>query len=378
MKIVCISASQVPSTAANSIEVMKVCQALAQNGCQVSLLAPGREGPPWAELASHYGLKTSFEIEWLPASRRLKRYDFALRAVRRARQLGAQAVYAWPIQAAWMAQLHGLPVLLELHEPPSGRFGPFVFRLFLGGSGRKRLLPITQALADYIETQFGKGRGRTDVVIAPSGVDLERYRNPPRPEEARRLLQLPEKITAGYTGHLYEGRGMSLLAELAVRLPWMQFLWVGGRPEDVQVWRQRLADSGVENVILTGFVENSRLPVYQAAADILLMPYERKIAGSSGGDTARFCSPMKMFEYMACRRAIISSDLPVIREVLHAGSAALCPPEDVDAWAGVLEGLAISPRERQELAAQAAAEVERYTWVERARRSLDGFFKPSQ
>ena len=44
MKIACIASSRIPSETANSIQAMKVCQALAQNGHQVTLIAPG-SGP---------------------------------------------------------------------------------------------------------------------------------------------------------------------------------------------------------------------------------------------------------------------------------------------------------------------------------------------
>ena len=90
------------------------------------------------------------------------------------------------------------------------------------------------------------------------------------------------------------------------------FLIVGGEPQDVENLRQRVRVIGLKNVILTGFVPNARLPLYQAACDVLLMPYQRQVAASSGGDIARYLSPMKLFEYMACERPIISSDLPVL------------------------------------------------------------------
>jgi glycosyltransferase involved in cell wall biosynthesis len=141
----------------------------------------------------------------------------------------------------------------------------------------------------------------------------------------------------------------------------------------VAAWKERLAEQNITNIRLTGFIENRQLPLYQAAADILLMPYERKVAGSSGGDTAGFASPMKMFEYMACERAIISSDLPVIGEVLNEHNAVLCPTEDVDAWVDALDTLLKDPERRRQLARQARLDVEAYTWLERARRSLEGF-----
>jgi glycosyltransferase involved in cell wall biosynthesis len=80
---------------------------------------------------------------------------------------------------------------------------------------------------------------------------------------------------------------------LAKTMPEVQFLWVGGDPADVTRWQNQLKEENVDNVILTGFVDNARLPQYQAAADVLLMPYGTTISGSGGGNTADIASPMK-------------------------------------------------------------------------------------
>jgi glycosyltransferase involved in cell wall biosynthesis len=373
MKITCISASEVPSSKANSIQVMKVCQALVQLGHSLQLLVPKGSGeqPSPAKLASFYGLATSFPVEWLPASPRLRRYDFSWAAVQRARHWGAEAVYVWPPQAAVFALLGKLPVLLEMHAEPEGSFGPLLFRLFLRLPGRKRWLPITQALVDLLASRFPVARA--PYRLSPDGVDLERYINLPEPPLARQTLGLPEQPTVGYTGHLYAGRGVTLLVELARRFPQVHFLWVGGHPADVEKWRRKLATANITNATLTGFVENSRLPLYQAAADVLLMPYERVITGSSGGNTAAYCSPMKMFEYMACGRAIISSDLPVIGEVLNASNAVLCPPEEAEAWVSALAGLLADANRREALARCARQDAQAYTWQKRARKAMEGF-----
>ncbi|MBE3039848.1 MAG: glycosyltransferase, partial [Chloroflexi bacterium] len=195
----------------------------------------------------------------------------------------------------------------------------------------------------------------------------------PGAAEARRQLGLPERLTAVYTGHFYSGRGMELLFGLAHALPDVNFLWVGGRAEDVAGWRECCASAGIRNVTLTGFIENRQLPLYQAAGEVLLMPYERVIAGSSGGNSAEICSPMKMFDYLACGRAILSSDLAVLHEVLNDTNAVFCPPEDLAAWTKtLLELLQDAPR-RARLAEQARQDAARYTWGGRARRALEGF-----
>jgi glycosyltransferase involved in cell wall biosynthesis len=305
----------------------------------------------------------------------LRRYDFAWQALRAARAWGAEAVYTWVFQADLLALWQGRPLLLELHDRPSGAFGPWLYRRIASHPGRKRLLFITRALRDVLEREQGIRVPPAQAVIAPDGVDLERYQDLPEPAEARRQLGLPEGLTAGYTGHLYPGRGMDLLVRLAGRFPQVNFLWTGGRPQDVETWRARTAELGLGNVCLTGFVPNRHIPLYQAAAEILLMPYEQVITGSSGGNTAEVCSPMKMFEYMAAGRAILSSDLPVLGEVLNARNAVLCPPPplDFEAWETALARLAGDANLRQALGAQARSDVAQYAWLERARRSLEGF-----
>jgi glycosyltransferase involved in cell wall biosynthesis len=130
---------------------------------------------------------------------------------------------------------------------------------------------------------------------------------------------------------------------------------------------------GLENITLTGFVDNTILPLYQAASDVLLMPYGKKIAGSGGGDSAQVASPMKMFEYMAAGRAIVSSDLPVIHEILDERSALFCPPGDLDAWKGALIELRDNSEKRDRLGKHAETAVKAYTWRARAEHAVQDF-----
>ncbi len=375
MRIACISASQVPSTAANSMQVMKACQAISQLGHEVRLFVPRRsQTSDNIDLVAYYGLTSPIQIEWLPDNRKIHHYDLAYRAVRLSRRMNADITYSWLPQAGIFSLLAGIPVILELHGPPEGRFGPILFSLFYRVPGKKRLLPITRALAEQLGKRFNIDiNDKVHLQVSPNGVDLERYANLPGPSVARELLGLPPILTVGYTGHLYPGRGMMLIVELARQFPQVNFLWVGGQSADVELWRGRLKAEKIENITLTGFVQNSQLPLYQAAADILFMPYEKVVTGSSGGDSATYASPMKMFEYMASKRLIISSDLPVIREVLNPSNAILCPAEDIYSWSQALSFVISSEENRFSIAQQAWLDVQQYTWLERARKALAGF-----
>lgn len=373
MRIVCISASQVPAQTANSIQMMKVCHALTRLGHSVRLFVPGERTVAWADLAEIYGLDEPFEISWLHARPALHRYDLAWSAVGLARNQGAEVVYTWMLQTAVLALGRGVPTVLELHDRVTGRIGPWLFRRFLAAKGEKRLLLITRALRQRLEHDFSVQLSQEVAILAPNGSEPERYASLPSANEARQQLGLPERTTAVYTGGFYAGRGMELLAGLAQAFPQVSFVWIGGRPQDVEKWRAKLAGEGTNNVILTGFVANRKLPLYQAAGDILLMPYGRVITGSSGGNSVDICSPMKMFDYLACGRAILASDLPVLHEVLHERNAVFCPPEDEQAWREALAALLGDPARREALGRQAKADAGRYSWVERERRALENF-----
>lgn len=372
MRVAVFSTSRVPSRTANSIQVIKVCQAFLDLGHEVRLWLPGAAPETsWGVLADWYGVRGPVEITWCAAGRPFRRYDYALRAVAQARRWRAEVYYAWPLQVAALSACLGLPTLLEVHDRPQGLLGPHLMRAFLRGRGAQRLLPITEAMRARLARDYPLPPRAGFVVVAPMGVDLDRYEGLPDAANARRELGWPEAFTVGYTGHLYAGRGVDLILGLAARAREVRFVLAGGEPVDVQRWSSAAEAAHLTNVTFLGFVANARLPQIQAACDVLVMPYGPKVAVSSGGDTSEVASPMKVFEYLATGRPIMASDLPVFREVLDERNAVMLPPMDVPAWERALADLRADPVRRQALGEQARREAAHYTWTERARRSLE-------
>ena len=373
MKLALIAPAPIPANTANSIQVMKMAQAYARLGHKVCLFAPGKLGEvAWDALAEHYGLSQPFAIERLPANRALRGYDYAYRAVRRARHWGAALIHTrLPQAAAWAAD-NGLPTIYELHDLPSGFMGPRLFRLFTQAQGARALVVVSQALAEALKGQFPQLKADNLLRVHPDGVDVERYKSLPPPPVARQQLDLPDAFTLGYTGHLYAGRGVQLILQLAAQLPDLRFLLVGGHPVDVERVRSQIAEQQLANITLTGFVPNAQLPLYQAASDVLLMPYQARVAASSGGDIAAFLSPMKMFEYLAAGRPILASDLPVLAEVLTPQNAIILPQDDPQRWIDAIQRLAADPKSGEQIAAAARRTAARHTWEQRAAAILKG------
>jgi len=154
--------------------------------------------------------------------------------------------------------------------------------------------------------------------------------------------------------------------KLAKSLPEINFLWIGGREKDIQPWKIRLDNENIKNVLITGFIPNSILPLYQAACDILLMPYGKKISGSSGGEISRVINPMKMFDYLAAGRAIVASNISVFHEVLDEKTAVFCETENSEDWIMKIKDLMNHPADIIKLGSNAKKMAAQYTWKKRA------------
>ena len=374
MRFAVSATSKIPSETANSIQVLMACQGLIDAGQDVRLAFPGTSAPDFDSIRAQYGLHCdAFPLQAIRTSPRLRRLDFCAKALYAGFKEGPDAYYTWTLQLAAFAAnlpLGKKPILYEAHDMPTGRFGEKWAERFVAAKRPKRLIFITAALEARFRERYPK-LGADESVIAPNGINLDDYAGLPDRDEAKRRLGLPaDRTVISCSGHLYAGRGVGLFLDLAADFPERAFYWFGGAPESVAAYRAEAERRGLTNVRFTGFIPKRELPAYQAASDILLMPYERAIAGSGGGDSAAICSPMKMFEYMAARRPIVTSDLAVIHEVLNERTAIFCEPESRGAWRAGLERLFNDGALGGRLADAAFADAARYTWKARAERIL--------
>jgi glycosyltransferase involved in cell wall biosynthesis len=378
MKILIVAPTYLPARRANTIQVMKMAEAAILSSHEVHVFVPNPEhkkNPGWESLAHQYGVHQRFSIEWVDTSAGLRGYDYGLKAVFKFRSLGMDMLYTRLPQAAAFASVFRLPSIFEIHDLPSGVLGPLLFRLFIKGQGARRMVLITRSLREALIQNFPDLPPFPFTMVEPDGVDLKRYNQIRPPDEARRLLrdsgrcQLPiNQFTVGYTGHFYEGRGIQLILEIASHFPDVNFLLAGGDPQAITAAGNQVRDRELKNVYLTGFIPNAELPQYQAACEVLLMPYQKRVAASSGGDIAQFLSPMKLFEYMACGRVILSSQLPVLEEIINQKNAILLPADDTRAWIEALREIRKDPIRRESLGLQARIDSKNYTWEKRVGR----------
>lgn len=372
MIIACATTTQLPSETANSIQAVMACEGLRRCGVETPLFVPGTGSISFEKVKRLYRLYCDpFPITYVKSAPRLHRMDFTLSTLLAARKLHAEVCYTWTIQLAAAAALCGLESAYEIHDLPTGG-GIRWFDVYTRSKTPKKIICITKALQNRLLAHFPHLR-KEDCLVMPNGFSPEDYADLPDLAEAKRQMGFSaERPAVSCSGHLYEGRGSELFLKLAARFPEADFHWFGGTPEAVERCRDEVRRDGLTNVTFHGFVPRDRLPLAQAACDVLLMPYDKHIAGSGGGNSAEICSPMKMFEYMAEGRCILSSELPVIHEVLDETCAVFCEPEEVDSWTEGLRSVLENTSLREKLAQTAKDRSKQYTWQKRAEIYLNG------
>ena len=176
------------------------------------------------------------------------------------------------------------------------------------------------------------------------------------------------KIKIGYVGHLYKGKGMEVIANIVNKLPLCEFHIVGGLEEDVKTWQKEI---NAKNIYFYGFVAQNKVSLYINSFDIVLLPNQKVIlpngAKSIQSNISQFTSPLKMFEYMAHKKAIVASNLAVLKEVLSDDTAVFAISDNYDDWVKQITLLVEDSVLRNKIANNAFKEFKKYTWKVRAK-----------
>ena len=365
MRITYLASAAIPSTSANSLQILKMCEAMVGEGHAVTLLAPRMTpaGEPDSEVVGeYYGLRLVPEIRRVDTPRLVGRRGLAWRMAHSARQLAPDIVYTRGVDFALAASWYQQRVILELHQLPSGRLGPLYLRLIVHSPRCRRLVLITPRLHELLVKAIPATR-RVETLVAGDAFDDAKYHALPDPHQAQRALGIAVRgVAAGYFGSVVPGRGVETILTMARELPEVHFLIAGSS--------ERPSGELPANVLWLGHIPPAQVALHQAACDVLLMPYQTRVTVQGKGDTAQVMSPLKLYEYMAAERLILSSDLPALRAMLDEGNSLLLPAEDPSAWVAALRRGLNSPDLRQRLAHQARLDVAPYTWRNRTRTVL--------
>jgi hypothetical protein len=358
---------------------MLQCEGLARVGADISLYAK-RTLADVAELSAAlqqtYGVNTNNWqlVTYYSDSSRADTLRIALMAARRVlRAPLSELVLSRNLYAAWILATARRPMLFETHHLEYG-VRKHIQRWIMTRPW-VRTVAISDSLVSCLEQHHALRLGDPLVLhdAAPDGI--MKLAPASRRQTLANILKMAVadlatwQMICGYFGQLYSGRGIAIIEAMAIARPAFLFLVFGGG--EAEVAQRRV--TAPPNLRFMGHVSHPVSRSAQAAVDVLLMPYQQNVSiGILGHDTARWMSPMKMFEYLAAGVPVISSDLPVLREVLRDGhNCLLVKPSDSNAWVGALDILNAAPELAESIGAFAHAQYQaQHTWTRRAERLI--------
>lgn len=375
MKIVYWSDATLPSRAANTVHVMKMGQALADNENSVDLIAHRKDNKAdEEEIFGYYGIRRIFNLRLVDFPKiHGGGVLYAIKGLRYVRKNSPDLIYGRSVYGCFLTSFFtNIPVIFEAHDKMENkRLFCKLFERMIKKRNFMRLVVITQRLADYYENSYPELEGK--VLVAPDGADAVAW---------NKLLDVEIKendnvrFNIGYIGSLYKGRGIDIILKMAELLPKDRFHVIGGSDIEVEEWKKKACS--LCNVIFYGQVAPAMVVSYGCKMDILIAPYQKNVYSSNTGNTTNtvdYMSPMKIFEYMSFGKAVLASDLIAIREVLENDrDSILCNPDKIDEWVNAVERLYMEKGLAERISKKALEEfLENYTWKERARRVVLGY-----
>lgn len=165
-------------------------------------------------------------------------------------------------------------------------------------------------------------------------------------DELKKRLGLIDKLPIVYTGTFERYQGLGLLFESAeiVRTyhPEASFVLVGGKPEQVEYWKNEVRNNLLEDGILfVGTVPVEEVPAYLEMAEILVSP---RTEGTS--------VPLKIYSYIHSGKPTVATKLVCHTQLLNEDTAVLAAPTEAAFAEGILR-LIRDPDLRRHLGLQA-------------------------
>jgi len=218
-----------------------------------------------------------------------------------------------PSPILWLYRPEQSPLLNRFHERLSVYHCIDEFAAETQGRKRRTIRQLEGALLRRVDVVFAnsrltyasKRRLNADTHRIPSGADVEHFGRVADPDLRvdREMEAVPRPILA-YVGNVSDRIDVGLLIALAHRHPGWSLVLIGQvRPQTPKLGLLR----SCPNVHLFGPRPFAELPSLLKGVDVCLIPYAQN-------EVTRHASPLKLYEYLATGKPVVSTDQPEVRE----------------------------------------------------------------
>lgn len=176
------------------------------------------------------------------------------------------------------------------------------------------------------------------IELVPNGVDYEHFARASngKVEVAAAVARLPKPVV-GFLGGIQYWIDLELIGAAARAHPDWSFALVGSVEPLARVDKVR----GLPNVHFLGRRPYAQLPEYVAGFDVCINPYVLD-------DVAETCDPLKLYDYLASGKPVVSVDMPAARRFADLMPLTRTPEAFIRALESVLQQPGDAVRRQQE------------------------------
>ena len=305
-----LATANIPSKSANSLQIVKMCDAFASLGHNVKLISPNLTNLNHSA-KEYYDLKNNFKIikvgKKIQYISGLKNFFSPLFLVLKSLKEDKEAIRVTRnLIVSFFLIILRKKHIFEIHDDINifGNKISFLYSKFnlLESKYILKIIFITNSLKNFIIDKY-KIKKKNFLVLpdATEIVNFEKFKD-------------KKKYNIGYVGSIYKSRGVQTVIDLANRDKNNKYFIYGGSSKEVEKLKYKINNL---NTKIFKQVSYKKIKKIIPKMDILLLPYTKKVTVSGDvGNIYNFMSPMKMFDYLGSGKIILSSDVPVLREIL--------------------------------------------------------------
>ncbi|MCR8538802.1 MAG: glycosyltransferase [Prochlorococcus marinus CUG1439] len=375
-KITYVSSSEIPSNSANSIQVIRQCFELSKLGYEIDIYFSTKIEKKFLkkEIKKKYGLShVNFILNPTKTYLGITNnffilINFCLSLISK-KNLGT--ILTRNFYVSFLLTLLKKKHIFEVHHVEENFMKRFLQIFAISGKDTK-VVYISDALRTFMSKKIRKKKLSSFQIVLPDASDIQS--NKALFPEYLHFDSLIDDMKSrgfficGYFGTLNMGKGVERIIDISQKDK-NNFFIIAGSGEASKY----LKNKKFKNLIYLGCLPCDVSRHFQRKCNVLLMPYQKIVkVGSRGLDTARWMSPLKMFEYMSTNVPIISSDLNVIKEVLsNEINCILCSAENTEMWVKSIKRLKEDNKLGSEIANNAFKDlISKYTWDIRTKKLI--------
>ena len=308
--------SSIPSPLPSSLQVIKTCENFAKNNYDVTLIKPGT-GYKKISIKKYYGLESDIKIkefssiDSFPQGLKFYLYSFysLIFILKNKDSISITRNYF----ITYLLLLFRKKVVLEVHHDTNieGRITKFILKNlnFFNNDNLVNIIAISKAVKKLFIKKYKVNSKK--ITVLPSGSSIRIAHKP--------KFFFNKRLKIGYFGSLSASKGINVLIKLSKIDQSNDYYIYGGNKNELRKLKKKNIN---KNLFLNQNIPYSVLPEVMMKMDILTLPYSGVIKSAGEvDDISKYTSPLKLFDYLALGKIILSSNLKVLREVIDEKNA---------------------------------------------------------